>query len=95
MSTSKLVERLVASVIATFPANLVKIPAEVIKQRAQLTQSSDIVRIIADATRGRGLRGLYVGGYAQLLREIPYNAFQMAIYDYLQDFSKQLSLNET
>ena len=32
---------------------------------------------------------------AQLLREIPYNAFQMAIYDYLQDFSKQLSLNET
>lgn len=72
MSTSKLVERLVASVIATFPANLVKIPAEVIKQRAQLTQSSDIIRIIADATRGTGLRGLYVGGYGEPFRNIAF-----------------------
>lgn len=85
--TSKLVERLAASIVASFPANAIKIPSEVVKQRAQLLQSSDIGRIISDAVREKGIGGLYTGGYAQLLREIPYNAFQMAIYDMLQDLS--------
>ena len=85
--TSKLVERLAASVVASFPANAIKIPSEVVKQRAQLLQSSDIGRIVSDAVREKGIGGLYTGGYAQLLREIPYNAFQMAIYDMLQDLS--------
>eukprot|EP01036_Dinobryon_divergens_P024608 gene24608-33076_t len=85
--TSKLAERLAASIVASFPANAIKIPSEVVKQRAQLLQSSDIGRIISDAVREKGIGGLYTGGYAQLLREIPYNAFQMAIYDMLQDLS--------
>ena len=92
--TSKLVERLAASIIASFPANAIKIPSEVVKQRAQLLQSSDIGRIVSDAVREKGIGGLYAGGYAQLLREIPYNAFQMTIYDMLQDLSTTAMMSD-
>jgi len=61
-SSSKLFERLIASAIATLPQNLIKIPAELVKQRAQLTQSSDIPKIIVDAVKYKGVSGLYVGG---------------------------------
>ena len=93
-STSKLVERLAASIVASLPANAIKIPSEVVKQRAQLLQSSDIGRIVSDAVRENGIGGLYAGGYAQLLREIPYNAIQMAFYDMLQDLSTTTAMSE-
>jgi len=91
-TSSKLLERLIASAIATFPQNLIKIPAELVKQRAQLTQSSDIPKIVADAVKDKGISGLYVGGNAQLLREIPYNAFQMAFFDMFRDMAARYHL---
>mmetsp|Transcript_31597 Transcript_31597/g.53325 ORF Transcript_31597/g.53325 Transcript_31597/m.53325 type:complete len:432 (+) Transcript_31597:51-1346(+) len=86
---SKLLRRIVFSTIATIPQNGVKIPAELIKQRAQVSDKSvSIQSIIVQAMdEGQGPLGLYVGSGAQLLREIPYNAFQMAFFDLLKDSS--------
>eukprot|EP01038_Epipyxis_sp_PR26KG_P009079 gene9079-12245_t len=77
--------RIIISAIATLPQNLIKIPSELIKQRAQVQPDIGVIQLIRDAVSKQGLSGLYVGGNAQLLREIPYNAFQMAIYQLLKD----------
>lgn len=74
--------------IATFPQNAIKIPAELVKQRAQIRQTSDVILLIKESVKDKGIQGLYVGGYAQLLREIPYNSFQMAFYELFMDNMK-------
>jgi len=86
-STSVLfVERLLFSSIATLPSNLIKTPAELLKQRAQVQPNASLGALVRDATRPPlGLRGLFLGNNAQLLRELPYNAIQMATFDFLRD----------
>lgn len=72
------IERLIFSAIATLPQNAIKIPAELIKQRAQVQPGTDIFLIVKQAIKPPfGLKGLYQGGGAQLIREIPYNAIQV------------------
>lgn len=86
MPHPSLLLRMLFSMIATVPQNLMKVPAELIKQRAQINPDIPIVDLIQQATSTEiGWKGLYVGSGAQLLRELPYNAFQMAIYEYLED----------
>jgi solute carrier family 25 (mitochondrial thiamine pyrophosphate transporter), member 19 len=75
------VERLMFSAIATLPQNAIKIPAELIKQRAQVQPDKPITYLLQQATKPPlGIIGLYQGGGAQLIREIPYNAIQMATF---------------
>jgi hypothetical protein len=84
--TTILGEQLLISSLATFPQNAIKIPAELIKQRAQLSGRSsyeELQRMLAS----KGLSSLYVGGGAQLLREVPYNAFQMSAFYFLEEWS--------
>ena len=79
-------ERLLFSSIATLPSNLIKTPAELLKQRAQVQPDASLVALVRDATRPPlGIRGLFLGNNAQLLRELPYNAIQMATFDFLRD----------
>lgn len=81
-------ERLIFSAIATLPQNAIKVPAELIKQRAQVQPNTNIFLLIQQATRPPlGILGLYKGGGAQLIREIPYNAIQMATF---QSFKETL-----
>ena len=93
---------LVISTIATLPQNLVKIPSEVIKQRAQVVQCTtttsmkdqSIFAVIKSIyEEDGGIRGFYEGGNAQLFREIPYNALQMTFYDVLKDMTKTIQLS--
>ena len=86
-------QRLILSAIATLPQNAIKIPAELIKQRAQIQSESNFTALFLQATAESGLKGLYRGGGAQLLREIPYNAIQMASFAMLQDLSTSYHSN--
>jgi len=91
-------QHILYSAIATVPQNLFKIPAELLKQRAQLSDSSfslggsespsggvSFSSVLADAQR-LGLRGLYQGGGAMMLREVPFNAIQMASFYSLNEY---------
>ena len=79
-------ERLIFSSIATLPSNLIKTPAELLKQRAQVAPNSSMIELIKEAIQPpMGIRGLFLGNNAQLLRELPYNAIQMAVFDFLKD----------
>ena len=79
-------ERLIFSSIATLPSNLIKTPAELLKQRAQVAPNASMKELIQEAIQPpMGIRGLFLGNNAQLLRELPYNAIQMAVFDFLKD----------
>ena len=85
--SNNFIQRLIVSAIATLPQNLIKIPGELIKQRAQTRSDLSIVDIVKEAMASDGISGLYVGGKAQLLREITYNSIQMASFELLKDSS--------
>lgn len=90
-----LLRRILLSSFATIPSSYIKGPAELIKQRAQLSPRTSISALVqeammsgssSDSRRGSGsIKGLFVGSGAQLIRELPFNAFQMAIYEMLRD----------
>ena len=80
------IERLLFSAVATLPQNAIKIPAELIKQRAQVQPNTNLLALLQQAIRPPfGIRGLYQGGGAQLIREIPYNAIQMATFQLFKE----------
>ena len=86
----RLGQRILISAIATVPQNLIKIPAELLKQRAQLADfeggAVSLASVLADVKR-LGLKGLYQGGTAMMLREVPFNGVQMATFFYLREAS--------
>jgi hypothetical protein len=51
-----------------------------VKQRAQVQSEKGSLEIVREIGASEGLAGFYVGSYSMLLREIPYNSFQMAFY---------------
>ncbi|CAB1098070.1 unnamed protein product [Ectocarpus sp. CCAP 1310/34] len=74
-----------ASSAATVPANLVRTPAEVVKQRLQVgRESGNSLQALLSIVRAEGAKGLFVGGKEQLLREIPFNAVQFTVYECLK-----------
>jgi hypothetical protein len=86
LDSERLLVRLIISAIATLPQNVIKIPSELIKQRAQTQPTLTYADLIKQALDSGGIFGFYRGWEAQLLREIPYNAFQMATYASMRDF---------
>jgi hypothetical protein len=80
-------ERLVFSCIATVPQNAIKVPAELIKQRAQVEPNLSLIDLFMEAMSDPkvGIRGLFVGSNAQLLREVPFNAIQMSTFQFFKD----------
>ena len=85
-------QQVLLSAIATVPQNLFKIPAELLKQRAQLSDTGErgesgaasILSVLQDAKQ-LGLSGLFQGGGAMMLREVPFNSIQMATFYYLRE----------
>lgn len=69
-----------ASLLASLPSNLIRIPAEVTKQRVQAGQAPTAFTAATTILKTEGPFGLYVGGGAHLLREIPFNSVQFVSY---------------
>lgn len=88
----KILTKLIISTIATLPQNAVKIPAELLKQRAQTQQDLSFIQLVKQAYDNGGTFGFYRGGEAQLLREIPYNAIQMISYAYLNPILQKIDI---
>jgi solute carrier family 25 S-adenosylmethionine transporter 26 len=75
--------QMIITLMATLPQNIIKIPAEVIKQRSQLSDDLTTLQIIKKSYEYDGIKSFYEGGYAQLLREIPFNIIQMYTFHIL------------
>ncbi|AET37536.1 Pet8p Ecym_1298 [Eremothecium cymbalariae DBVPG len=79
---------MVSSSIGEVSACMVRVPAEVIKQRTQThrTNSSwQTLRLLLRNKNGEGLRrNLYRGWTTTIMREIPFTCIQFPLYEYLK-----------
>ncbi|CAI5954467.1 unnamed protein product [Closterium sp. NIES-65] len=65
-------------------ASLVRVPTEVVKQRMQTGQFPTAVNAVKTILSKEGFRGLYAGYGSFLLRDLPFDAIQFAIYEQLK-----------
>lgn len=68
-------------------ACLVRVPAEVIKQRTQTSKGSSSLQTFQALwrnQRGEGLRGFYRGWSTTIMREIPFTVIQFPLYEWLK-----------
>ncbi|KAM9326760.1 mitochondrial S-adenosylmethionine carrier protein [Gastrophryne carolinensis] len=66
-------------------ACLIRVPSEVVKQRAQVSPSSTTYQMFASTLRLEGIRGLYRGYKSTVLREIPFSLVQFPLWEFLKD----------
>jgi len=76
---------LLASGVATVPANAIKIPAEVVKQRCQTGIGANTFSVVPSIIKEEGLGGFYTGWQSQFARELPFNSLQFVLYEFLKE----------
>ncbi|GMH39456.1 hypothetical protein BSKO_07354 [Bryopsis sp. KO-2023] len=75
---------LVAGSVAGLAASIVRVPTEVIKQRMQTREFSSAMGAVAQISRKEGIRGLFAGYGAFLLRDLPFDAVEFFTYEVLK-----------
>lgn len=71
-------------------ASLVRVPTEVIKQRMQTGQFPTAVTAVRTILAKEGFKGMYAGYGSFLLRDLPFDAIQFAVYEQLKIQLKKL-----
>ena len=65
-------------------ACLVRVPTEVVKQRAQTNKDLSSRAVLMQTIRTEGLAGLYRGYVSTVMREIPFSLIQFPLWEYLK-----------
>uniref|UniRef100_A0AAX7VX14 Mitochondrial S-adenosylmethionine carrier protein n=1 Tax=Astatotilapia calliptera TaxID=8154 RepID=A0AAX7VX14_ASTCA len=78
------VTHMLAASLGEVVACLIRVPTEVVKQRAQASLSSSTYNILLATLREEGVRGLYRGYGSTVLREIPFSLVQFPLWEYLK-----------
>ncbi|NWV73499.1 SAMC protein, partial [Dasyornis broadbenti] len=76
---------MVAASLGEVVACLIRVPSEVVKQRAQVSPSSGTLRILSHTLYHEGIQGLYRGYKSTVLREIPFSLVQFPLWESLKD----------
>lgn len=79
------VTHMAAASLGEVVACLIRVPSEVIKQRAQVCPSSTTYQMLVNTLRQEGFRGLYRGYKSTVLREIPFSVVQFPLWEFLKD----------
>uniref|UniRef100_A0A8D0H7Q5 Mitochondrial S-adenosylmethionine carrier protein n=1 Tax=Sphenodon punctatus TaxID=8508 RepID=A0A8D0H7Q5_SPHPU len=80
------VTHMLAASFGEVVACLIRVPSEVIKQRAQVSPSSSTFRILSNTLYEEGIQGLYRGYKSTVLREIPFSLVQFPLWEFLKTF---------
>ncbi|KAA3681799.1 solute carrier family 25 (mitochondrial S-adenosylmethionine transporter), member 26 [Paragonimus westermani] len=75
-----------AACLAEVAACIVRVPCEVLKQRAQNSPNLVVRRLFLQIIRTEGLRGLYRGYTSTVLREVPFSFIQFPLWEHLKLF---------
>uniref|UniRef100_A0A8V0ZGS6 Mitochondrial S-adenosylmethionine carrier protein n=1 Tax=Gallus gallus TaxID=9031 RepID=A0A8V0ZGS6_CHICK len=75
----------VLMVLTNQVACLIRVPSEVVKQRAQVSPSAGTFRILSHTLYHEGIQGLYRGYKSTVLREIPFSLVQFPLWEFLKD----------
>ncbi|XP_074951861.1 mitochondrial S-adenosylmethionine carrier protein isoform X4 [Phalacrocorax aristotelis] len=84
---------MVAASLGEVVACLIRVPSEVVKQRAQVSPSSSTLRILSHTLYHEGIQGLYRGYKSTVLREIPFSLVQFPLWESLKAGSSNASGN--
>lgn len=76
---------LLSSALAEALSCAVLTPAEIVKQRAQVSQSRNTMEILRNLLKGRDVKGLVSGYYGLLGRNVPVTAIQFVLYENFKD----------
>eukprot|EP00075_Anas_platyrhynchos_P000558 XP_005011266.2 S-adenosylmethionine mitochondrial carrier protein isoform X4 [Anas platyrhynchos] len=79
------VTHMVAASFGEVVACLIRVPSEVVKQRAQVSPSASTFRILSHTLYHEGIQGLYRGYKSTVLREIPFSLVQFPLWEALKD----------
>ncbi|KAG2484718.1 hypothetical protein HYH03_016465 [Edaphochlamys debaryana] len=74
----------VAGMVAGTASSLIRVPTEVIKQRLQTGEFKGAVTALRTVMAREGVRGLYAGYGAFLLRDLPFDAIEFVAYEQLK-----------
>ncbi|KAL6451533.1 PET8 putative mitochondrial carrier protein PET8 [Candida maltosa Xu316] len=81
---------MIAASMGEIAACLVRVPAEVVKQRTQAshlgnkTSWSNLLHILQDSNKEGIIKGLYRGWNTTIMREIPFTVIQFPLYEWLK-----------
>ncbi|XP_027810340.1 mitochondrial S-adenosylmethionine carrier protein isoform X1 [Marmota flaviventris] len=78
------VKHMLAASAGEVVACLIRVPSEVVKQRAQVSASSRTFQIFSDILYEEGIQGLYRGYKSTVLREIPFSLVQFPLWEFLK-----------
>ncbi|TID28110.1 hypothetical protein CANINC_002702 [Pichia inconspicua] len=88
VSTSAHISHMLAASLGEIAACMVRVPAEVIKQRTQSLQfnsSLESLKYVISNKSGEGvIRGLYRGWGTTIMREIPFTIIQFPLYEHMK-----------
>lgn len=73
-----------AASLGEVTACLIRVPVEVIKQRAQASPQLSSYSILQQTLSSDGFRGLYRGYLSTVIREIPFSLIQFPLWEYLK-----------
>ncbi|XP_074861936.1 mitochondrial S-adenosylmethionine carrier protein isoform X2 [Carettochelys insculpta] len=79
------VTHMVAASFGEVVACLIRVPSEVVKQRAQVSPSSSTFKVLSNTLYQEGIQGLYRGYKSTVLREIPFSLVQFPLWESLKD----------
>lgn len=78
------VKHMLAASAGEVVACLIRVPSEVVKQRAQVSASSTTLQIFSAILKEEGIQGLYRGYKSTVLREIPFSLVQFPLWESLK-----------
>ncbi|KAI9227482.1 MAG: S-adenosylmethionine transporter [Piptocephalis tieghemiana] len=78
-----LASHMMASSLAETASCLIRVPTEVVKQRAQTSKTS-VLHLAQSIAQNHGVLGFYRGFLTTLLREIPFTCIQFSLYETLK-----------
>ncbi|CAH1783933.1 unnamed protein product [Owenia fusiformis] len=67
-------------------ACVIRVPVEVVKQRAQANPRYSSLHFLRLTLRSEGFRGLYRGYLSTVMREVPFSFIEMPIWEYLKKY---------
>lgn len=79
---------LMAGALAGLAASLVRVPTEVVKQRMQTREFQGLFQAVSGIVGREGMKGLYAGYSAFLLRDLPFDAIEFFAYEALKSTYK-------
>lgn len=75
---------MVAASAGEVGACLIRVPVEVVKQRAQAKQHRSSLQVFKAALASEGIGGLYRGYLSTVIREIPFSFIQFPVWEFLK-----------